>query len=72
MSFDAEKLERIAYYQTAPFALVKRFLNDSDRFLKELFNEAPVLFDSPPRSSTTRCGLVIGSAPTGNCTILDN
>lgn len=49
MSFDAEKLQRIAYDQTVPFTLVKRFLNDSDRFLKKLFNEPSMLFDSPAR-----------------------
>ncbi len=47
LSFDADKLQWIAYDQTAPFLLVKRFLNDKDRFLNELFNEPSTLFDDP-------------------------
>ncbi len=42
LSFDTGELQRIAYDQTAPFLLVKRFLNDSDRFLRELFDELRV------------------------------
>jgi predicted ATPase len=46
MSFDGERLERITYDQTAPFAVVRRFLNDPDSFLQELFEESAMLFDS--------------------------
>lgn len=45
ISFDDQSLHEIEYEQTAPMQIVRRFLNDKDRFLTELFKETPTLFD---------------------------
>jgi predicted ATPase len=44
LSFD-EGLQEIAYDDTAPTQIVRRFVNHRDSFLKELFAETPDLFD---------------------------
>jgi predicted ATPase len=45
ISFDDQKLHELEYEQTAPMQIVRRFLNDRSRFLAELFQETPTLFD---------------------------
>ena len=45
VSFDDKTLEEIAYEETAPMQIVRRFVNDREGFLKELFDEAPSLFE---------------------------
>jgi predicted ATPase len=45
-SFDDERLREIAYEETAPLQIVRRFVNDRDRFVEELFAETPELFPS--------------------------
>ena len=48
VSFDDGKLHEVEYDQTAPMQIVRRFLNNRESFLKELFDEAPTLFDKDP------------------------
>ncbi|MGB6869571.1 MAG: AAA family ATPase [Acidobacteriaceae bacterium] len=43
-SFDEERIQEVDYEQTAPFQIVRRFVNDRDRFVQELLQEAPTLF----------------------------
>jgi predicted ATPase len=43
-SFDDEDLREIDYEETAPLQIVRRFVNDRDRFCGELFAETPPLF----------------------------
>jgi predicted ATPase len=43
-SFDDEDLREIAYEETAPLQIVRRFVKDRDRFCEELFAETPSLF----------------------------
>ncbi|HVB86902.1 MAG TPA: AAA family ATPase [Candidatus Dormibacteraeota bacterium] len=45
LSFDGTHIHEIAYDETAPMQIVRRFLNDRDRFLQELFKETPRLFN---------------------------
>jgi predicted ATPase len=45
ISFDEGQIHEIAYEETAPMQIVRRFVNHRDRFLKELFNEPATLFD---------------------------
>ena len=43
-SFDEENLREIRYEETAPLQIVRRFVNDRDGFIEELFAETPGLF----------------------------
>lgn len=45
LSFDGGALSEIAYEETAPFQIVRRFMNHREGFFKELFQQAPSLFD---------------------------
>jgi predicted ATPase len=46
VSFDDPSLPEIPFDQTAPNRIVHRFLNDRERFLRELFEgDQPTLFD---------------------------
>jgi predicted ATPase len=45
VSFDDERMAEIKYEETAPLQIVRRFLNDRERLLEELFQEAPSLFE---------------------------
>jgi predicted ATPase len=47
LSFDEGQLHPITYEETAPMQIVRRFVNDRDSFLQELFQETPSLFDKP-------------------------
>jgi predicted ATPase len=50
-SFDEENLREIGYEETAPVQIVRRFVNDRERFAEELFAESPTLFEvEPPRT----------------------
>jgi predicted ATPase len=47
-SFDDGVIHEIAYEETAPLQIVRRFLNDRERFLEQLFRpevDEPTLFD---------------------------
>lgn len=44
ISFDEENLREISYEETAPLQIVRRFVNDREAFLGELFEETPILF----------------------------
>lgn len=44
-SFDDGRIHEIEYEEAAPVHIVRRFLNDREFFLKELFREEPTLFD---------------------------
>jgi predicted ATPase len=44
-SFDEGHLHPIAYEETAPMQIVRRFVNDRDSFLQELFQDTPTLFE---------------------------
>ena len=46
LSFDEGKLHEISYEDTAPMQIVRRFVNDRDSFLQELFQETPSLFEA--------------------------
>jgi predicted ATPase len=45
ISFDGERLQEIKYEDTAPMQIVRRFLNDRENFLQELFKETPNMFE---------------------------
>jgi predicted ATPase len=45
LSFDGEPIREIAYEDTASMQIVRRFLNNREDFLDELFKEAPTLFE---------------------------
>jgi len=45
LSFDDERLREISYEETAPLQIVRRFVNDRDGFVEELFAETPSLFE---------------------------
>jgi predicted ATPase len=45
-SFDDDHLHEISYEDTAPLQIVRRFVNDRDSFVQELFEESPS-FDTP-------------------------
>ena len=47
LSFDEGHVHPIAYEETAPMQIVRRFVNDRDSFLEELFQETPSLFEEP-------------------------
>ena len=44
VSFDDGRVSEINYEETAPLQIVRRFLNDRESLLKELFQETPRLF----------------------------
>lgn len=44
VSFDDGQLREIAYEETAPYQIVRRFVNDPRGMLRELFAETPSLF----------------------------
>src|ERR1700722_17006899 len=44
LSFDDGHLQEIPYEETAPMQIVRRFVNDRDTFLQELFQDTPPLF----------------------------
>jgi predicted ATPase len=44
VSFDDGRMSEINYEETAPLQIVRRFLNDRESLLKELFQETPRLF----------------------------
>jgi predicted ATPase len=48
-SFDDDHLHEIDYEDTAPLQIVRRFTNDRDNFLQELFQETPSLFEEPDK-----------------------
>ncbi|MBB5317025.1 AAA family ATPase [Tunturibacter empetritectus] len=48
-SFDDGHLHEISYEDTAPLQIVRRFTNDRDSFLEELFAETPSLFEEPDK-----------------------
>jgi predicted ATPase len=45
LSFDDGHLQEITYEDTAPMQIVRRFVNDRDSFLQELFQDTPPLFE---------------------------
>ena len=45
ISFDGERLQEIKYEDTAPMQIVRRFLNDRENFLQELFKETANMFE---------------------------
>ena len=45
VSFDDGHLQEIQYEKTAPMQIVRRFVNDRDDFLAELFGDSPTLFE---------------------------
>jgi len=45
LCFDDGRIHEIEYEQAASVHIVRRFLNDREYFLKELFREEPTLFD---------------------------
>ena len=45
VSFDGGALREIDYEETAPTQIVRRFVNDRESLLEELFAETPTLFD---------------------------
>jgi predicted ATPase len=44
LSFDGPRIQETEYDQLANMQIVRRFLNDRERFLQELFKETPRLF----------------------------
>ena len=44
LSFDDNQVHEISYEETAPMQIVRRFVNDRDSILQELFHETPFLF----------------------------
>lgn len=45
LSFDDGVIHEIAYEETAPMQIVRRFVNDRENLLEELFRETPSLFN---------------------------
>jgi predicted ATPase len=45
ISFDDGHLHEITYEETAPMQIVRRFVNDRDSFIQELFQNTPSLFE---------------------------
>jgi predicted ATPase len=45
LSFDEGQLHQIDYEETAPVQIVRRFVNDRDSFLQDLFQDNPSLFE---------------------------
>jgi predicted ATPase len=48
VSFDEGHLHEIDYEETAPMQIVRRFVNERESFLEDLFREAPELFEKEP------------------------
>lgn len=48
LSFDGPRIQEAEYDQLANMQIVRRFLNDRERFLQELFEETPRLFKDEP------------------------
>jgi predicted ATPase len=48
LSFDGPRIVETEYEQLANMQIVRRFLNDRERFLQELLKEAPRLFKDEP------------------------
>jgi predicted ATPase len=48
LSFDEGQLHQIDYEETAPMQIVRRFVNDRDSFLQELFQDTPSLSEEEP------------------------
>jgi predicted ATPase len=48
LSFDGPRIEEIDYEQLANTQIVRRFLNDRERFLQELLKGTPRLFKDEP------------------------
>jgi predicted ATPase len=44
VSFDNDSVAEIRYEDTAPMQIVRRFVNERDRFIEELFGDTPTLF----------------------------
>lgn len=44
VSFDEERMHEVKYDDTAPAQIVRRFLNNRESFLEELFGDTPTLF----------------------------
>ena len=44
VSFDGERLHDVGYEDTSSAQVVRRFVNDREKFLQELFRETPSLF----------------------------
>jgi predicted ATPase len=49
LSFDGSRIEEIEYEQLANTQIVRRFLNDRERFLQDLLKETPPLFKGEPK-----------------------
>ena len=45
LSFDDDVIHEISYEETAPMQIVRRFVNDRERLLEELFRETPSPFE---------------------------
>jgi len=45
VSFDDGRLHEIAYEDTAPLQIVRRFVNERESFLEDLLRETPSLFE---------------------------
>jgi len=45
ISFDNGSLNQIGYEETSPMQVVRRFVNDREMFLRELFTDSRTLFD---------------------------
>jgi predicted ATPase len=45
LSFDDDVIHEIPYEETAPMQIVRRFVNDREKLLEELFRETPSLFE---------------------------
>jgi predicted ATPase len=45
LSFDDDRIHEIAYEETAAMQIVRRFLNNREAFLEELFKKTPSLFE---------------------------
>jgi predicted ATPase len=48
VSFDEGSLHEIKYEDTAPMQIVRRFVNERESFLEEIFRETPSLFEKEP------------------------
>lgn len=48
MSFDEGRFHEVEYEDTEPLQIVRRFVNERESFLAELFKETPTLFDEKP------------------------
>jgi predicted ATPase len=48
-SFDGGRIREIEYERTAPFLIVRRFLNNRERFLEELLQDTLPLFKPKPK-----------------------